>query len=300
MDFEFISLYEELAEINEEATLLEGDYGGYKKAFLNFVNGLYYVKYEKDETEKRVKKANKQISNTNLAPVSTKISGKMSSKELADKAEINKKEFNAKTDTLTDRSDKDLVHLFNKSVAARQVATYSGTRMNDETEQEEKVYAVYERYPSVLHHMNANHEDNAILRSYSYNGKSTAVFSATDPKLFNYVLITASTPNQAKYGHMLIHLAALIIAAIGETANHKSLIGTIMNALDTQLVANNGEGKTVFTIYDPQAEFKISNFGKLYDLYKAIKDNNNWKEIIKAYTPKESLADTVKDDNTEN
>jgi hypothetical protein len=289
-DFDFFNMYDNLGMLNEHVVLTEGDYGKYKKAFLNFINGLYYD-------------ANNKISDATLAPRTTKISTAKAASELAGDANVNTTETNFETGSQQERSPRDIVRAVNRSIPKNQVALYSKKRVNPETGEKENLYTVYNKYPSILHHMNADHSDNAIVKGYTYtdpnNGEKTrtSVFFADDPKLYNYVLITANQQSQAKYGHMMIHLLAMIIASVGSMDT--DLLDKIIGALDAALT-NNNNGSTIFTIYVNDASKNyIEEFYTLSGLYNAIKDNPNWLAIIDTYKPKTSLQQAVGDDDKE-
>lgn len=278
MNFDFLHLYEELTEINEAALLIEGNHGAPKKAFLNLVQGLYYTKFNPDPG-KRIKQDQKEISNSTIAPVTTKISQAKSAAELASETDVNTTETNIENGEQRDLTSGEVIHKVNKSIAAGQIALFNKKHINPETGEEESLYTVYNKYPSILHHMNAEHNDDAVIRSYTFTDPSsnkktqTSVFCIEDPKLFNYVLITANTHAQAKYGHMMIHLLAMIIASVGP--ENTALIDNIIIALDAAL-ANNNKGSTLFTIFTGiEADNYIKEFTNLKQLYETIKDNEN-------------------------
>lgn len=285
IETEFMKLYEELLSINEDTLLNEaGDFGGYKKAFLNFAKGLYYVRFEAEDGQ-RVKPEGKEISSTDIAPETTKQSQAGTAKELGDKIigpnsniEV---EFKDNVPTQRELTSRELVAKSNRKLGAKQRIQYTKKQQNAETGEVENVYTIYDTYASVLHHMDTDHGHNAKLRDYTYkptNGdpSKTKVFSLTDDGLYNYVLVSANTQKQASYGHMLIHVLILIVAALKETKENEPIISLITGALDRQLIANNGEA-TVFTIFDPNASdiIKTKKLNSISALYAEIKSNPN-------------------------
>ena len=306
MDFDFLHLYEELSSINEETSLMEGNFGNPNKAFLNFAKGWYYTEFNLEPGETRVRKDNKKISDDTIKPQSTKLSAPKSAQELASDTGVNTIATDFETGEQSKRSTAEIIHMVNKSSKKdNQFAAYSKKRTNPETGEVENLYTVYTKYPSILHHMNANHDDDATIRWYRYTDnetnkkKSTPVFYIKDEKLFNYVLITANTPDMAKYGHMLIHLLAMIVASLGDKAKDDNLLAQIIDALDLAL-ANNNNSSTIFTIYTgKEANGYIAEFTSLKGLYNAIKDNSNWAAIIDKYKPASSLVSATKHDDKE-
>ena len=233
---DFMKLYESLLSINEDTILSEAgkhEHGKYKKAFLNLINGLYYDS-----------NANTFVGNQdNVHNTKVKVGGTLQDmiKYVNDTDPANPKvpenTIDAKTDTVEPLSDEQKISLVNRRLKSGQRAIAT-KKVVDDSGNEVNYYSVYELTPSILHHVNGEHDDNAFVKGYRYEDtvdhkqKYTSVFVSGNSTLTNYILITAKTNKAATYAHMLIHILGMIAGAIGV---NNAEITNIAKAFDNQL-----------------------------------------------------------------
>ena len=254
INFDFMHLYEELNGINED-TLFEGkqERGKYKKAFLNLQKGLYY------DQQGNVHGEEADVVSTKYA---RKVKDMHNIRDIAKAYNIPDYRVDPDTGERTELSDSELTTAVNKAIKsetknARVIHTHDVDGVGS--------YTAFLMFPSVLHHINGVHEDNAEVRSYGYKGnngkrKYTYLFVAGSANLDNYLMIEATTATNAKYAHLLVHLLALVSAAV---KFNKELVLEIAKAFDGQL-----EGKDVkFSYIADTVNMRVSEpITKLADL----------------------------------
>ena len=272
LDFDFFNLYDNLSDLNE-GILMEADtkeFGKYKKAFVNFINGVYY-----DENGELQGK-DSDVQGTKYAEVV---------KDIHDIYEIAKaydiptyKVDPDRPDRKVELTPEELVKEVNK-VLGRSGARAISLRTKDSIEKGIKSYTVFKLAPAVLHHIDGEHDHNVGVRPYKYdtgNGKKPTYLvdlskSDTANNLGNYVLIQARDAKSATYVHMIIHLVALVSKALG--LDNPDL-EKVIDAFSENIAKKNA----VFTYIDKNKEKKettsLKDFLLTSDCYGASSSTN--------------------------
>ena len=309
MDFDFLHLYEELSRINEEAVLDEatGGFGRYKKAFINFLSGVYYDINDADGhptgADPRNPEAKEDEKDTYSNIQGTKYieyaDGVHDLPALMQKYKVEDHWFDEHGgqhfyDLSKPEDRRKIVQNINQKIRnefnVKNGRVIQKARSKADKEAGKVSYSVYAIAPSALHHINGEHNDDVGIKSFTYlnknhEKKTTTLVDLRDKEhaknLGNYVLVEAVDPSAARYVHMIIHLLAMVAKVIG--VGNKNM-DSIIDAF-----AQNIEKK--------HARFTIVNGKKEKIVYDKLADFLNSHEcFMNPATPLERLIQNTEDD----
>jgi len=317
INFDFIKLYESLeGALSEDMFLNEAsnnERGKYKKAFLNLEQGIYFESADS-------KDIHGQVSNIVGTSYADKVKDIHDIYEIAKAYKIDTTAVDPENGAVRTLEPSELVTAINtkfKNSRKERNARIIQTRKTvDDKGVEKRSYTTFWMKSEVLHHIDGNHDNNAEVRPYTYKptedskSKTTYLFTRGDQGLQNYLMIWAEDNKVAAKAHMLVHLLAIITAALGEKEDTKNLLGTIAAAFDTNQLSDkkvefrfvNDVNKMTTSSVSSLAGYINSDVTYEYNvkLSKKYSSASNLTKDIDQDTVEEVSKDDIDTDITEN